>query len=1083
VAPGDACARFEREWREGRRPRLEDFLAGAEGAEREALAGELLRVELDCRARAGEAPEAREYRQRFPGLDAVVEALFATVAEGVGGATQPSTGELPARAGRYRIEGEVARGGMGCVLRAFDPDLERSLAVKALLSKHRGSPEAERRFLEEARITGQLQHPAIPPVHEVGRLDDGRPYFAMKLIKGRTLAELLQERKAPADDLPRWLAAFAAVCQGVAYAHSKGVIHRDLKPGNIMIGAFGEAQVMDWGLAKALSGARQPPERSEEETAEASVIATRRGAEPSTWSQDGDVLGTPAYMAPEQARGEVDSLDERTDVFGLGAMLCVILTGEPPYRGGSRQEAQRQARRGDLSEAFARLDGCGADAELVALARSCLAPEQDGRPANAGEVAVALAAYQAALQKRLRAAELERAAAQVKAVEERKRRRLTLGLAAVLVVALALGAAGLVSRQQRRQRAREQAEAGLAQAVELRRGYRFADAESVLKQVRAWADQAVDRELQQRLARAEADLALARDLDDVRQKAAVVVEGKWGEALMREEAPGALARHGLDALGGDLEELAKAIRGSAVRADIVAALDDWARAEVDRERLQRALRLANGADEPDLWRRAVREALARGDEKRLRQLVRETGQGKATPGVVLLIARVFQRKSEIEGPTGLLRQMVLERPRDFWVNVNLGSRLLDQRKAQEAAECYRAAVASRPDSSVAHDNLGVALERQGRWLEAEKWHRKAIELGPTSALAHDNLGVVLERQGRLAEAEKHHRKAIELDPNYARAHDNLGVLLERQGKRSGAEKLHRKAIELGPSYAPAYDNLGVLLERRGKPAEAEKLHRKAIEFDPNYALAHDNLGVLLERQGKWAEAEKHHRRAIELSPRLAHAHDNLGVLLSRQGKWAEAEKGHRRAVELAPNFARAHYNLGVVLERKGKRAEAERLYRRAVELAPNYALAHDNLGVLLAQRGKLAEAEKHHRRAVELAPGHAGARYNLACWAALAACGKGDEAGKRTNSEKARLRAEALACLKATLALWSNRLDSGQAADRAAVQATMRHWQQDSDLAGIRDEAALARLPPQEREACRRLWADVAALLAQAGAK
>src|SRR5262249_28431563 len=163
-------------------------------------------------------------------------------------------------------------------------------------------------------LTGQLQHPAIPPVHEVGRLEDGRPFFAMKLIKGRTLADLLKERQSPADDLPRRLGAFASLCQGVAYAHSKGVIHRDLKPSNVMIGAFGEVQVMDWGLAKLLAGPEYQPTEQE---AEASAIATGRGNEESAWSRDGDVLGTPAYMAPEQARGEVDSLDERADVFGL----------------------------------------------------------------------------------------------------------------------------------------------------------------------------------------------------------------------------------------------------------------------------------------------------------------------------------------------------------------------------------------------------------------------------------------------------------------------------------------------------------------------------------------------------------------------------------------------------------------------------------------------------------------------------------------------------------------------------------------------------------------------------------------------
>jgi serine/threonine protein kinase len=152
--------------------------------------------------------------------------------------------------GGYRIEGEIARGGMGIVLRAHDERFQRSLAVKVLQEKYRGNAEVARRFLEEAQVMGQLQHPGIPPVYDLGALPDGRPFFALKLIKGRTLAELLHERPHPAHDLARWVALFGQVCQAVAYAHSRGILHRDLKPSNVMVGAFGEVQVMDWGLAK-----------------------------------------------------------------------------------------------------------------------------------------------------------------------------------------------------------------------------------------------------------------------------------------------------------------------------------------------------------------------------------------------------------------------------------------------------------------------------------------------------------------------------------------------------------------------------------------------------------------------------------------------------------------------------------------------------------------------------------------------------------------------------------------------------------------------------------------------------------------
>jgi serine/threonine-protein kinase len=168
---------------------------------------------------------------------------------------KPKSDAMPAKeeAGdRYQLQGEIARGGMGAVLRGRDVDLGRDLAVKVLLEKHAHRPEVARRFIEEAQIGGQLQHPGVVPVYDIGRFGD-RPFFTMKLVKGQTLAHLLADRADRAQDRPRFLAIALQVAQTIAYAHAKGVIHRDLKPANVMVGAFGEVQVMDWGLAKVLA--------------------------------------------------------------------------------------------------------------------------------------------------------------------------------------------------------------------------------------------------------------------------------------------------------------------------------------------------------------------------------------------------------------------------------------------------------------------------------------------------------------------------------------------------------------------------------------------------------------------------------------------------------------------------------------------------------------------------------------------------------------------------------------------------------------------------------------------------------------
>jgi serine/threonine protein kinase len=191
-----------------------------------------------------------------------------------------------------------------------------------LQEKYAPDSGTARRFVDEARITGQLQYPNVPAVHDLGVLPDGRPFLAMKLIKGETLEDLLKGRADPAEGRRRFVAAFERVCQAVAYAHAHDVIHRDLKPDNVMVGAFGEVQVMDWGLAKVL-GAR-PEERTDPDatTASTAVRSLRAGDDPFT--QAGSVLGTPAFMPPEQAAGAVTTNDRRSDVFGLGAVLAVV---------------------------------------------------------------------------------------------------------------------------------------------------------------------------------------------------------------------------------------------------------------------------------------------------------------------------------------------------------------------------------------------------------------------------------------------------------------------------------------------------------------------------------------------------------------------------------------------------------------------------------------------------------------------------------------------------------------------------------------------------------------------------------------
>jgi hypothetical protein len=320
-------------------------------------------------------PGAREGLRLLRGFARMSHGLTSSAAAPRGDAPQPP--DTP----RYRFEAFLGRGGMGEVWRGYDMLLARGVAIKVLRERVLADGGLRARFEEEARHVSQLEHPSIVPVYDLGELPDGRPFFVMKLINGQTLAELLAARATPAEDLSRWVEVFEHVSTAVAFAHARDLIHRDLKPSNVMLGEFGEVLVMDWGIAKALAARPQPAPAP---PTPALVSPSFGGAttDPGTpETMPGQAKGTPAFMAPEQARGEVAKVGKASDVFGLGGILCVILTGQPPHtRAG-------QALAGDVAEAFARLDDCGADAELIGLAKACLALAPEARPADAAEVA------------------------------------------------------------------------------------------------------------------------------------------------------------------------------------------------------------------------------------------------------------------------------------------------------------------------------------------------------------------------------------------------------------------------------------------------------------------------------------------------------------------------------------------------------------------------------------------------------------------------------------------------------------------------------------------------------------------------
>ena len=821
---------------------------------------------------------------------------------------------------RYQLLGEIARGGMGVILKGRDPNLGRDLAFKVLKAELVGKPGAVQRFVEEAQVGGQLQHPGIVPLHELGRFADGRPFFAMKLVKGRTLADLLAERVAGPQGGPlapragseplaeradhpipasrgRFLQFFQKVCETVAYAHSKGVIHRDLKPANVMVGGFGEVLVMDWGLAKvlprggiadelkaSLTSRGVHPRGLDEEPTEIKTARLGSGSETAA----GSVMGTPSYMPPEQAGGELDKVDERADVFGLGAILCVVLTGEPPYRGDSAEAVRLLAVRGQLADAFARLDSCGADAELVALCKRCLCPEREGRPRDAGELAAAVGAYLAGVEQRAHDAELDRAAAEARAeeeantrrvalekvAEERKRRKVQAALGLTFTALVALGGAfawwqdkQAAVQRERLARNAEATTALLGRCEEALRADDAAKAAVALEAAEKRATEGGADELTDRLARCRADLAVARELDAVDQFRWTPVEGKFPDGpAMAERYRAVFGRFGADPGVVPPEEAARRVTGSVVRDRLVAALDRWLGAGRPA-----GVRTVLRAVDPDPFRDAVRDAVLADDGAKVADLAGRPEALDQPPGFVAALGVKWAIPAERRRE--LLTAALHRRPGNLDLLMTLGRTYPMNQKdgAEERVRWYQAAFAAHPRNGAARNSLGFALAAKGDMVEAIAYWREVIRLDPLHTAAHINLGAILHNAKRdYAGAEACFREALRLDPQNALAHHNLGIVLNDQGNPDGAITEYREALRLDPTSTRAHHSLGLALRRKGAVDEAIACYRKAIRLDPNHALTHNNLAWLLatapdDRLRNGPEAVKLATRACELT--------------------------------------------------------------------------------------------------------------------------------------------------------------------------------------------------------------------------
>jgi serine/threonine-protein kinase len=1024
---------------------------------------------------------------------------------------------------RYELVQELARGGMGIVYRGFDRELERELAVKALLLQHLDEPDYVRRFFEEAWIGGQLQHPGVVPIYDLGRTAEGRPFFAMKLVEGRTLAALLAARKSPVDDLARFLQIFEQVCQTLAYAHARGVIHRDLKPANIMVGSFGEVQVMDWGLASVLDAGIPSALPARPASLRLAVHAD------TTTSLPGEVIGTPAYMAPEQARGAPD-LDERCDVFGLGAILFEILTASPPYPNADANEAFAQALTGNLAQAVRKLKQSEADQELKDLVHDCLAVERGNRPRDAKVVAERMRSYLAGVAERLRQAELAKATAQAHTVEAQKRQRLTVALALSIIALVVLVSVGWqwMSRQ-RAARADERAQAAqdkaqrdsealrrihkaLEEATTLREQAKSDSPGQVLKWTQALAaartaqelfnsDLAVP-ELQAQIEQLVNELTHAENqarglsrqrrmqnrLEEIRL-AKTAVKGSYFDSSRADPEYEAVFREfGIDFEKLTPEEVAQRLRQEALGEDLAAALVDWATARWysfgPKDPLASKLVAAALSGTSDPWRASFWKGLADQDHAAIRKLAVQPSVVSQSPSTIAILGNQLMAQGDLPLAASILQAALQKHPADFWLNHQIGFMysLMQPPRLDASLRYYGVAMAIRPQSPGVRLNLGLALLRKGAFAEAEAEFREAIRLKPDYGGAYVDLGSAYEQQKRYDEALKQYNRAAEVEPNLEQAHEGLGRIFSIKGQRPEAVAEFKQALTLQPNIGRLHVLLGEEFFYQGKATVAQQEFRRGFELDPRDGGLRFLVGTLYLEAGENQQAVAILREAVILTPTHPESHCNLAHGLWRLKRYAEALSEMRRGHQLGMQQSDWPYPSAVWVH------ELEDLIKLDARLAviqsgqdKPFSLDETlRLAIFcMSEKGQNRAAHQFFQKAFQMAPGlreQTNVNYRYLAAAAAFACGTGMGIDVATLSleEKEKLRGEALESMKAEFASLQRRYQAGK---KDEVRQLLENWFRD---AGWR---AIPQLPDAECAAWQQLWSDANNLLNQAREK
>jgi serine/threonine-protein kinase len=793
-------------------------------------------------------------------------------------------------------------------------------------------------------------------------------------------------------------------------------------------------------------------------------------------------------MAPEQARGAIDTLDERADVFGLGSILCEILTGAPAYSGKSSDELYRKAEKADLTDALARLDSCGAESELIDVAKSCLAPAAKDRPQNAAGVLARITGYLEGVQLRLQAAGLARAQAEARAVEERKRRILTVALAASIIVIGLLGGGGWAWV------VREQARAARAQANEQAMALReFSDAlEQAARDLGlarlAPGDQAKWAVALQSAKRAEDSLPPQNPDADQRRRVETLLAQLKGEqtaaaaigkdqrmverlnkihddlgvhleaARANDEWSEAFREYGVDIDKLEPAEAGALLHASQVAVELAGMLDQWTfvrRFQLkDDPGADRLLAIAKAAD-PDPWRNRLRDTLntAVTDRDKARQTLEQladVADAESLPAAsVTRLAFALSHLGNRPLAISLLKRTQRVHPNGFWVNCDLGRELKEAGQYEEAIRFFSVAVAVRPRSEIALADLGKALQKGGRLEEAAATIRRAIQVRDDDPWPHIALGAVLLDLGQKSDASAEFQAAKSLKSKDWFIPIMIADTLSSHGDWDGAIAEFHEAIRDDPQNAFAHDKLGMTLLDMGRIDESIVEFQEAIRLMHHrpFPPVHGNLGRALLAKGDFPGAIKELRKAVEPG---GHSPPFRG-------------RGFERTLEQTQRMAALADRLPALLRGDdhpkdptdciefAKLCRLKRYYADSVRLSSE----------AFAKRPELASDIR------------AGNRFSAACSAASASTSEGKDKPGPTGADCRHWRQQALGWLSADLAAYAELIKDERPANREWVRKRLAEWQVVPSLAGIRDEPAVSSLPETERQAFREFWSRV----------